>query len=120
MNLFEKVKIPECAENIRRIRIFLGDENTGAVVRSKMFERPDDVTAKDKLTKDDDPDGFVFDLDKNDKNAAEDTIVGAGKEMDDQQLRAIWLRQGETKPADFLKSKFAYQHTFREDSPDDE
>ena len=36
MNLFEKVKIPECAENIRRIRIFLGDENTSAVVRSKI------------------------------------------------------------------------------------
>ncbi len=36
VNLFEKVKIPECADNIRRIRIFLGDENTGAVVRSKI------------------------------------------------------------------------------------
>ena len=36
VNLFEKVKIPECAENIRRIRIFLGDENTSAVVRSKI------------------------------------------------------------------------------------
>jgi len=41
--LFEKVKIPECAENIRRIRIFLGDENTSAVVRSKI--------AKDKSIK---------------------------------------------------------------------
>jgi len=81
-----------------------------AVGRSKMFERPSDVTAKEHLTKDDDPDGFVFDLDKNDKNAAEDTIVGAGKEMDDQQMRAIWLRQVETKPADFLRAKFAFQH----------
>ena len=36
VNLFEKVKSPECAENIRRIRIFLGDENTSAVVRSKI------------------------------------------------------------------------------------
>ncbi|RKX40682.1 MAG: V-type ATP synthase subunit D [Verrucomicrobia bacterium] len=36
VNLFEKVKIPECSDNIRRIRIFLGDENTGAVVRSKI------------------------------------------------------------------------------------
>ena len=36
VNLFEKIKIPECSENIRRIRIFLGDENTGAVVRSKI------------------------------------------------------------------------------------
>jgi V/A-type H+-transporting ATPase subunit D len=36
VNLFEKVKIPECSENIRRIGIFLGDENTSAVVRSKI------------------------------------------------------------------------------------
>ena len=36
VNLFEKVKIPECRENIRRINIFIGDENTSAVVRSKI------------------------------------------------------------------------------------
>ncbi|MBP1590386.1 MAG: V-type ATP synthase subunit D [Kiritimatiellae bacterium] len=36
VNLFEKVKIPECRENIRRINIFLGDENTSSVVRSKI------------------------------------------------------------------------------------
>lgn len=36
VNLFEKVKIPECAENIRRIRIYLGDQQAGAVGRSKM------------------------------------------------------------------------------------
>lgn len=36
VNLFEKVKIPECRENIREIRIFLGDEQTAAVVRSKI------------------------------------------------------------------------------------
>ena len=36
VNLFEKVKIPECRENIRRINIFLGDENTSGVVRSKI------------------------------------------------------------------------------------
>ncbi|WP_029896228.1 V-type ATP synthase subunit D [Desulfohalovibrio reitneri] len=36
VNLFEKVKIPECLENIRRINIFLGDEQTAAVARSKI------------------------------------------------------------------------------------
>lgn len=36
VNLFEKVKIPECSENIRRIRIYLGDQQAGAVGRSKM------------------------------------------------------------------------------------
>jgi len=35
VNLFEKVKIPECGENIRIIKIFLGDEQTAGVVRAK-------------------------------------------------------------------------------------
>lgn len=36
VNLFEKVKIPETRENIRHIRIYLGDEQTAAVVRGKI------------------------------------------------------------------------------------
>ena len=36
VNLFEKVKIPECRENIRVIKIFLGDEQTAAVARGKI------------------------------------------------------------------------------------
>lgn len=36
VNLFEKVKIPETRANIRRIRIYLGDEQTAAVVRGKI------------------------------------------------------------------------------------
>lgn len=36
VNLFEKVKIPEARENIRVIRIFMGDQQTAAVVRGKI------------------------------------------------------------------------------------
>ena len=36
VNLFEKVKIPECQENIRFIRIFLGDMQTAEVARAKI------------------------------------------------------------------------------------
>ena len=36
VNLFEKVKIPEAREAIRRIRIHLGDEMTAAVGRAKI------------------------------------------------------------------------------------
>lgn len=36
VNLFEKVKIPECRENIRIIKISIGDEQTAAVTRGKM------------------------------------------------------------------------------------
>ena len=39
VNLFEKVKIPECRENIRKIRIMLGDADTSAVARSKIAKR---------------------------------------------------------------------------------
>jgi len=41
VNLFEKVKIPEARDNIRRIRIQLGDAMTAAVCRAKI--------AKEKL-----------------------------------------------------------------------
>ena len=36
VNLFEKVKIPEAKENIRIIQIYLGDQQTAAVVRGKI------------------------------------------------------------------------------------
>ena len=36
VNLFEKVKIPEARENIRVIKIYLGDQQTNAVVRGKI------------------------------------------------------------------------------------
>ena len=43
VNLFEKVKIPDTQENIRKIQIYLGDQQTAAVVRGKM--------AKNKIVK---------------------------------------------------------------------
>ena len=36
VNLFEKVKIPECRENIRVINVAIGDEQTSAVARAKI------------------------------------------------------------------------------------
>jgi V/A-type H+-transporting ATPase subunit D len=36
VNLFEKIIIPETQENIRRIRIALGDAMTAAVARAKI------------------------------------------------------------------------------------
>lgn len=43
VNLFEKVKIPEAKENIRKIGIYLGDQQTAAVVQGKI--------AKNKMVK---------------------------------------------------------------------
>ena len=39
VNLFEKVKIPEAGEAIRRIKIYIGDQMTNAVGRSKIAKR---------------------------------------------------------------------------------
>ena len=39
VNLFEKVKIPEAKENIRKIEIYLGDQQTSAVVRGKTAKK---------------------------------------------------------------------------------
>jgi Ca-activated chloride channel family protein len=36
--------------------------------------------------------------------------------MSDEELRAVWLRQVQTKPADFLAAKFAYQLAMRPES----
>lgn len=45
VNLFEKVKIPETKENIRVINIFLGDQQTTGVARSKLAKAKSIVRA---------------------------------------------------------------------------
>jgi len=46
VNLFEKVKIPESKENIRVIQIYLGDQYTNAVGRSKIAKKKIEVLLK--------------------------------------------------------------------------
>jgi V/A-type H+-transporting ATPase subunit D len=36
VNLFEKVKIPETKVSIKKIQVYLGDQQTSAVVRGKI------------------------------------------------------------------------------------
>jgi Ca-activated chloride channel family protein len=53
------------------------------------------------------PDQIVFDKDK---KGGEDTVVkGDAPAMSDEAVRALWLRRVQTRPADFLRVKFAYQ-----------
>ncbi len=49
VNLFEKVKIPQCKEAIRVIKIALGDEQTAAVTRGKIAKgrSPDSSSEED-------------------------------------------------------------------------
>ena len=52
-------------------------------------------------------DKIVFD--KQAKNEGQDTEVAGGAALSDQEIQALWLRRVQTRPADFLKAKFAYQ-----------
>ncbi len=63
-------------------------------------------------------DEIVFDLDKNTQGASDETVEG-GEEMSDEELRAMWLRQVQTTPGDFLKAKFAYQQAMGEGAKDE-
>ena len=53
-------------------------------------------------------DEIVFTSGKNDSAGQEETVEG-GDPISDMELQALWLRRIQTKPADFLKAKFAYQ-----------
>ena len=39
VNLFQQVKIPETKENIKKISIYMADQQVSAVVRSKISKR---------------------------------------------------------------------------------
>lgn len=52
------------------------------------------------------PDQIVFDKTK---PGGEDTTVQAAMPMSDEAVRALWLKRVQTRPADFLRAKFAYQ-----------
>lgn len=56
------------------------------------------------------PDKIVFD--KQAANAPEDqkeTVAGGQQQLSDAELRALWLRRVQTRPADFLRAKFSSQ-----------
>lgn len=48
VNLFEKVKIPETKENIKKISIYMADQQVSAVVRSKISKRK--IAARDEAS----------------------------------------------------------------------
>ena len=57
-------------------------------------------------------DEIVFSDAKSPPSSGEEQTDG-GAPLSDEELRAIWLRQVQTKPADFLRAKFAYQYGTR-------
>jgi Ca-activated chloride channel family protein len=63
-------------------------------------------------------DEIVFSQGKPPPSGGEEQTEG-GEPLSDAELRSLWLRQVQTKPADFLRAKFGYQYgrrSAREDS----
>lgn len=57
-----------------------------------------------------DADDYVINNEPNSNpNDNDQTETVESTELSDSELRAVWLRQVQTDPADFLKSKFSYQ-----------
>lgn len=52
-------------------------------------------------------DQIVYDKDK--KNQAGQETKTEGTVMSDESIRALWLKRVQTRPADFLRARFAYQ-----------
>lgn len=54
-------------------------------------------------------DEIVFNTGDSPPSAGEEQTEG-GQQLSDEEINALWLRQVQTKPADFLAAKFAYQY----------
>lgn len=79
-----------------------------ALARAEMLKKEGGDMTGGEMGADD----IVFSEGKPPQSAGDEQTEG-GQEMSDTELRAVWLRQVQTKPADFLRAKFAYQHAMR-------
>jgi len=61
-------------------------------------------------------DATVFD-DHPQQNQGETVEVAGGPPLSDDELRTLWLRRVQTRPADFLKARFSYQLHQQEETP---
>jgi len=63
-------------------------------------------------------DEIVFDdTGRVNKSSSEEVIDAGEQQMGEQELRAMWLRKVETRPADFLAARFNYQLATRKNEP---
>jgi len=79
-----------------------------ALVRAAMLEQKGGDMTGGMLEADE----IVFSEGKSPPSAGEEQTEG-GEKIGDEEQRAVWLRHVQTKPADFLRAKFAYQHATR-------
>ena len=76
---------------------------TIAAARAKLLKQTGGDMGDQKLGADD----VVFDKGK--KSGGQDTQTDGYQPLSDSAMQSLWLRRVQTKPADFLRSKFAYQ-----------
>jgi Ca-activated chloride channel homolog len=74
-----------------------------AVARAKLVNR----TGGDMGDQQVGADEIKFDGKK--ESGGQDTDVDSTQTLSDSEMQALWLRRVQTRPADFLKAKFAYQ-----------
>ena len=74
-----------------------------AIARAKSVERKGGDMGDQKLGADE------ITFDKTNNAEGQETEMTGKQPLSDAQMQAVWLRRVQTKPAEFLKSKFAYQ-----------
>jgi Ca-activated chloride channel family protein len=74
-----------------------------AIARAKLVEQKGGDMGQQEIGADE----IVFD--KTNKSGGQDTETEGSQPLSDSEMQALWLRRVQTKPADFLKAKFAYQ-----------
>lgn len=85
------------------------DENRAlAAARAKALDIEGGNVSEGKV----EPDKILFDSGKKGSDA-QTTETAGGKPLSDEEIQALWLRRVQTRPADFLKAKFAYQEAVR-------
>jgi len=74
-----------------------------AAARARLLERQGGEMGDQKLGADD------ITFDKGPKSGGQETQIEGVPTLSEAEMQALWLRRVQTKPADFLKAKFAYQ-----------
>lgn len=82
-----------------------------AAARKKKTDQEGGEMGDQKIGADD----VVFS--RNKQPRGEETEITAEQAATDTSIQAMWLRRVQTKPADFLRSKFAYQNALESEVP---
>lgn len=80
-----------------------------ALARAKMLKKEGGEMTGGQMGADE----IVFSEGEPPPSTGDEQIEGE-QQMSDAELRAVWLRHVKTKPADFLRAKFAYQYSMQD------